>query len=64
MPHSKAPLGSVAGQGAPCTAPMPYLGQQPEGEEEHDVHGPRQGYGKSVRPRAELHLLLGRNPVE
>lgn len=67
MPHSKTPLGSAGDQEAPCTAPMPYLGQQPEGEEEHGVHGPaaeRREECPRVRPRPELHLLLGQNPVE
>lgn len=67
VPHSKTPLGSAGGQGEPCTAPMSYLGQQPEGEEEHGVHGPAAGRWEEcprVRPRAELRLRLGQNPAE
>lgn len=40
--HPKTPLGSAGGQGPP-QVPMPYLGQQPEGEKEHGFHGPAAG---------------------
>lgn len=51
-----APCSKNVGQ---CREAGSYLGQQPEGEEEHGVHG---ATGRpSVRPRAELRLLLRQN---
>ena len=61
-PHSKTPALS-AGARNPRAAPVPYLGQQPEGEEERGVHGPAAGSGPSVR-RRERRLLLGQDPAE